>query len=183
MMIGRYRFNIYFVLAAAAGLVAGCAAIHKHEEKAGKIGPVSTLRLHLEATPYFPSDTEEAQIVRDSPVTLTVEKTPFITEADLDSARLLTVPALGGYDIQLKLRQHGTWVLEQITTENVGKHVAILCQFGDKIKEARWLGAIKIPKRISDGTITFTPDASKAELDVILAGWTNTIKQVNKANE
>lgn len=182
MMIARDRFNIYFVLAVAAVLAAGCGAIHKHQEKAGKIGPVATFRLHLEATPYFPEETEAAQIVRSSPVTLTVQKEPFITEGDLSSATLLNV--MGGYDLEVRLREHGTFILEEITTENVGKHIAIFTQFGAKTNsETRWLGAVTISKRNSTGTLTFTPDASKAELDEILAGWTNAIKQVNKAIE
>lgn len=181
MMIGRNRFNIYFVIAGVLAFAVGCGSMGGHKKDKDTKGPLATFRVHLEASPYFPTETEAAEIVRSDPVTLTVQKEPIVTEADLESARLLTV--LGGYDLEVKLRQHGTWVLEQYTTENVGKHLAVFCQFGDQIKEHRWLGAIKITKRISDGTLTFTPDASKPELDEILTGWTNTIKKVNKAIE
>jgi hypothetical protein len=44
--------------------------------------------------------------------------------------------------------------------------------------ESRWLAAPVIPRRISNGVLTFTPDASREEADLIAIGLNNVAKKV-----
>jgi len=176
-MIGRNRFNKYLLTVAVLVLAAGCQTSSSESKKDKKLH--ATLRVHLEASAWSADDTEEASIVRANPVKLVVQKEPILSEADVASAKALDT--LVGPAVQLRLRQHGTWILEQNTADNLGRHLAMFCQFGENLGEHRWLGVTKITRRIADGVITFTPDASHEELAQILTGWTNTIKEVDKA--
>ena len=37
----------------------------------------------------------------------------------------------------------------------------------------RWIAALLITRRIADGLLTFTPDASREEADAMVLGWNN----------
>jgi hypothetical protein len=82
----------------------------------------------------------------------------------------------------LKLDKRGTWLLEQATGMNPGKHLVIFSQFGEapdyKLNTGRWLAAPKIERRIADGTISFTPDATREESDAIVKGLNNVARKV-----
>ena len=92
--------------------------------------------------------------------------------------RIVEVP--GGFDLEIRFNRHGSWLLESYTTANVGKHMAIFCDFGPKhFREARWVGAPFIEKRLSKGVLVFTPDVSRAEAEEIVLGLDN----VGRKNE
>src|SRR5262249_27822910 len=153
---------IYLSLALAAAMLCGCRT-HKDDKETAEKKLLSTLRVHIEATPDGATHTTQVPIYRASPVELTVEEDPFLTEAHVASARVVGV--LGGFDIQIQLNRQGSWLLQEYSATNPGKHYAIFSQFGEKGKLSRWLAAPQFSKVISDGLIQFTPDASREEAD------------------
>jgi len=139
------------------------------------------LRLHMEAHPD--AGTQTVPIFRAHPYMITVEKQPFLTEANLEEAKLLDV--VGGYSISLKFDRQGTWLLDQYTTANRGRHVAIFCQWdpkpGEKLNQGRWLMAEQISKGITDGMLVFTPDADREEAEQIVTGLSNVGKKLHSS--
>jgi len=83
----------------------------------------------------------------------------------------------GTFDIQVKFDWHGTLVLDNVTTSNPGRRIAVFSQFG---KEGRWLAAPRPERRISDGTLTFTPDATREEAERIVRGINNLAAKIKK---
>jgi hypothetical protein len=71
--------------------------------------------------------------------------------------------------------------LEQFTAANPGRHLAIFGQWGDKLSAGRWLAAPLISRRITKGTIIFTPDASREEALKLVTGLSNIAKKNVKA--
>ena len=60
---------------------------------------------------------------------------------------------------------------------------AVLCRFGPKFKEVRWLNAPYISRRISNGIFQFTPDASREETEQIILGLKHTVEKDAKKNK
>lgn len=175
MISGRSRFNIYLLLALATASVCGCRT---SKNKQGDL--LSSLRVHVEATADNPMGSAKAQIYRASPVEISVEKEAFLTEADVAGAQVLDT--LGGFDLRIQLNREGTWLLQNYSASNLGKHYAIFSQFGEKGQKARWLAAPIFSRLISDGVLQFTPDASREECAEIVAGLNNRVKKT-KSNE
>jgi hypothetical protein len=175
MIIGRPRFNLYLLLALAAAMACGCRT-HKND----KAKQLATLRVHLESGAEGLSRELTVPIYRASPVDIRVEQEPFLTEAHVAGARVVDV--LGGFDLQIQLNRQGTWLLQEYSASNLGKHYAIFSQFGEKGKEARWLAAPQFARIMSDGVIQFTPDATREEADEIAVGL-NNIARKNESND
>ena len=57
--------------------------------------------------------------------------------------------------------------------------IAIFSQFGEEMKDYRWLAAPVINRRISDGVLVFTPDATREEAEEIALGLNNVAKKVH----
>ena len=177
MIIGRDFYRTYGMLAWAALLACGCASTE--EEKKDEL--VSTLRIHVEAS-GTPSDfCVRVPVSRESPVMVTVDKEPFLSEADVTEARLVEVA--GGFDLQIQFDHHGSLLLEQYTTSNPGRRLAIFSLFGKTPADHRWLAAPAVSRRITSGTITFTPDASRAETERIALGLNNVAKKNKERNK
>ena len=180
------RFNTYLILALIAGgavcaLPAADAPSGTNQTKSAKPDKkkkdtkYSTLRLHLEADRDGSTNRSgTVPIMRSDPMMVNVEKAPFLTEALVVSATV--VESLGGFEIKIQLDRQGTWLLENITTGNRGRRIAILSQFND----TRWLAAPKIDRRITDGVLTFTPDATKEEAQRIVKGLNEVARKAKK---
>lgn len=160
------QFNPYLALLLACLALAGCQTAGTRARK-----EISTLRVHLEVRPEPTGQTETVTVFRESPVELTVERSPFLTEVHVESAKL--VDAFGVPTIQVQLNRSGTWLLEQYTTAHRGRRMAIFSQFGERPEQARWLAAPLIRHRIADGFLVFTPDASREEAERIVRGLNN----------
>ncbi|MBI3848966.1 MAG: hypothetical protein HY298_01565 [Verrucomicrobia bacterium] len=172
MMIRSQRFNTYLLLTLCVSLTGGCRTAEskrKHE--------LTTLRLHLEVNPDGTQHNEPVPIYRAKPSLVNVDKKPFIDEGHVAKAAVIDV--LGGFAIQVQFDRQGTWLLEEYTTANKGKHIAIFSQFG----EVRWLAAPVISQRIADGLFTFTPDASRDEAERIVAGLNNVAGEIKKRSK
>lgn len=170
MIIGRRRFNIYLLLWLAA-VAAGCQT-----DKADKA--VATLEVHIETMPDAMDFTMAVPVFREHPVMVNVDKRPFLTEADVSEVKV--IESGGSFALEMHFTQRGSWLLENYTTTNPGKHFAVFCRFGPDLKESRWLGAPIVPGRISTGMLTFTPDASKEEADQIALGLNAVAKKVTE---
>lgn len=170
MITGPGRFNLYLLLVLTTAFTFGCRT-----EKNDKKKELATLRVHLESGADTLSGSIKVPIYRASPVELQVDKDPFLNEAHVASARVVDV--LGGFDLQIQLNRQGTWLLQEYSANNPGKHYAIFTQFGEKGKESRWLAAPIFTHLISDGLIQFTPDASREECEEIATGLNNIAKK------
>jgi len=167
MMKRWHRFNIYLGLALAIGSCCGCQTNSSKTKK-----PLSTLRLHQEMNTDPMGRSEEISIFREQPVKLTVNKAPFLTEANLKEAKV--VDTTGGFALSLQFDKQGGWLLEQYTAATRGKHIAIFTQFMNagehKLNSGRWLAAPLIHSHIADGLLIFTPDATREEAQRIALG-------------
>ncbi len=174
MVIRLTRFNLYLAAVLALVLASGCATEDaKHKQVPAKMD------LHLEVPPDGSNLSEPVPIYREKPVMINVQKEAILSELHVAEARVIMMP--GGFAIQLQFDRQGTWLLEEITTQNHGKRLAIHCDFGPELKESRWLAAPKISKGITDGLFTFTPDATREEADQIVLGLHNVGREVQKS--
>jgi len=173
MMICRARFNIYLLVALVAVIPCGCKSSgEKQSTKA-----LSTLRLHLEVGSDRTKSTESIPVYREKPIWLTVQKEPFLTEANVAAASV--VDEVGGYVLRIQFDQNGSVLLEECTTGNRGRRMGIFSQFAEKLKDYRWLAAPVISHRIADGVLVFTPDATREEAEEIAVGLNNVAKKTH----
>jgi preprotein translocase subunit SecD len=172
MMIRGKRFNIYLLAALTVVLACGCQS--SGEKRAKK--QLSTLRLHIECGNDQTKGSQSIPVYREKPMWVTAQKQPFLTEANVAGASV--VDEVGGYVIRLQFDGDGAILLEEFTTANRGRRIAIFSQFGEKLKDYRWLAAPTINHRITDGVLVFTPDATREEADEITRGLNNVAKKL-----
>jgi len=180
-MVQAKAFNIYFCLALVICFASGCKTTPEEQAKKKDKKLATVLRLHVETRPDNSGHQETISVIRDSPVQISIQKTPFLDESNIAQAQV--VDAMGGFSISLKFDRRGRWLLEQYSTANIGKRIAIYVQFGEGLKKSRWLAAPAVRKRIGDGVLTFTPDCSREEADEITKGLNNVAKKVQGKNE
>jgi len=173
MKIRWQRLNLYLVMALAVVLVAGCKS--PEERKAKKL--LATFRLHLEGRRDGTRSTEPVPIYRANPIMVRVEMIPFLDEGHVSSAKVIDV--VGGFALQIQFDHRGTGLLEECTTVNRPRRAAIFCQFGEDLKESRWLAAPVLSRRITDGILTFTPDTTREEAEEIAQGLNNVSEKVH----
>lgn len=173
-MRARYRwFNYYFLGLLLLGLGTGCLS---PEEKANRKA-ASTIRLYIESDYDTTGDkTTLIPIMRSNPVTIRIEKNPVLSEAYIADAAL--VETMGGFAIQVTFDYHGKLVLEALSSTHRGRRVAIYSMWN----EGRWLAAPQLSSRLTEGTLVFTPDATRQEAERIVRGLNNiAIKIGNKS--
>jgi len=162
------RFNLYLLLTAVVVLT-GC------KTKADK---TASLRIYIESRAQTSTSGETVALLRSHPVTVTVNREPILTEANVVAAALMETP--GGHAIEVKFDSTGTYVLEQFTSANPGRHFVLFSQWTEKAGDSRWLAAPIISRRIATGVYSFTPDASREECVLIVTGLNNMAKKVAK---
>jgi hypothetical protein len=168
MKIRLATFNIYLLLSALAWST-GC----RTPEERQHAREASTLRVYVD-TGRNGNSSGGITVYRSNPIQISVEREPFLTEAELESAAVIDMP--GGFGIQAQFNGHGAMILEQVTVAHKGEHLAIQSTFS----ETRWLAAPVITRRISNGQLIFTPDATRDEADRIVRGVTNVIAKIKK---
>lgn len=156
----RHRFNFYLLTALSALLFCGCAS-HKKKEL------VTVLRVHAEAKDNT-TFTSKIKLYESDPMEMVVDQSPLLSDAQVEKASV--VEALGGFALVLQFDKRGQWLLDQHTSLNLGRHLAIFVQYGEKSEKARWLAAPILSSRISDGALIFTPDVTRDEADLIVKG-------------
>jgi preprotein translocase subunit SecD len=176
MMIKPARcFNIYLCAALTLVLASGCEDFHKPKKER----EVATVSLHLEQDPDGISDIEAASIYRSAPIVISVQTQPFLDSRSLDEASVLDEPG-GLFSIRLKFNWEGIAILDTISSSNPGRRIAI---FGDFKGKKRWLASPVVRKRISNGVLVFTPDATREEADSIVHGLNDVAKQMKEDNK
>jgi preprotein translocase subunit SecD len=173
MKVCARQFNIYFALAAAFALLCGCQTGKNDKQKV-----VGALRVHIETSPGPEGTSQTISVLRSDPVLVTIATMPILTEANIVAARIVDSP--GGFAIEIQFDETGAWTLEQYSASNPGKHFAIFGQWGDKLANGRWLAAPLITRRIANGVLVFTPDASREEAGQLVLGLNNAAAQSKK---
>jgi preprotein translocase subunit SecD len=173
MMLDRKRFNIYLVAALTALLAWGCQSPETKKKK-----ELASLRLYIETNPHALAHSQVIQILREAPFDVTVEQNPFLSEGNVAEAKVIN--AMGGYAISIQFNTEGKMLLEQYTSANQGRKVAVFSQWGKDMAQHRWLAAPAVNRRNSNGLFVFTPDASREEADEIVLGLNNVSKKMRK---
>jgi len=175
MTIRITRFNLFFWLLLAGSLGWGCQT-GQGQKKAPKTG-YNLLRLHLEVNPDGTDKSSIVTIGQLTPFTVNVLKTGFVDEAHLARASVVD-DDVGGFQMRIQLNRQGSWLLEQYTLSSKGKHIAVFAE----LDKGRWLAAPIITKGVSDGVLTFTPDATREEAEKLALGLNKTIKKLRGQN-
>ena len=149
------RFNTILQLIAVLALAAGCATGKKEDKQ------LAILRVHLETAGNVLGSSQDVSVLRSEPMLVTIAVQPVLTEANLIAARLLD--NAGGFAVEVQFDEAGGRMLELYSSSNPGKHFAIFGQWDDKLKDGRWLAAPLINRRLANGNISFSPDASREE--------------------
>ena len=165
MKTGRQYINIILLL---AGMLAGCQSPDDKEKQ------FSLIKLHAESSDSGSDFSKTVPIYRASPTYVTIDRNSFLDENDLVKA---SVEEDNGFSIRLQFNEHGILLLENVTRANQGGRIAIFCDFG---QESRWLGAPAFARPITDGIVTFTPDATREEADRIVRGLNNMVSDTDK---
>jgi hypothetical protein len=149
----------------------GCAWFHKK-----KAEPVGAVRVHIESPDKVESDIQTVSVLRADPVLVPIAKEAILTEADLLKASLVTSP--GGFYVELQFDSTGALTLEQFSAAYGGKHLVVFGQWGEKLKDGRWLAAPIIQGRNAAGRLAFTPDMTREEAQQWVDGLNHTAKKL-----
>lgn len=169
------RFNVYLTLLLMLALC-GCALFDKK-----KAQPVGAVRVHIESPASGGSDTQVVSVLRADPVLVPISKEQFLTEADLLKAALVQSP--GGFFVELKFDAMGALSLEEFSAAYAGKHFVIFGQWGEKLKDGRWLAAPLIEGRNATGILSFTPDMTRDEAQQWVDGLNHVAKKLGTAKK
>ncbi|MEY4387734.1 MAG: hypothetical protein RLY20_3017 [Verrucomicrobiota bacterium] len=161
MNIATRRFNLYLLALLGAAFITACASSKKEKQ------PETSLRVHTEATSTT-AFTKKVSLLEQSPIDLVVDQSPLLSDLDVDSASV--VNSLGGYAIVIKFNKRGQWLLDEHSSLNIGRHLVVFVQYGEKPAKAKWIAAPIISNRISDGALIFTPDVSREDAEAIVKG-------------
>lgn len=164
MVIRWMRFNTYLLLLACA--LCGCETTRSKADKAQ-----ARLTVAVESNREAEGRSESITVSRAQPITLKIQSSALLNETHVADAQLLD--SFGGFTIRIQFTSMGTHLLEQYTAQYPGRRFAISAQFGEKEMQTRWLAAPVLNRRISDGILTFTPDASREEAELIVRGLNN----------
>jgi len=165
MVIRWFRFNTYLLLLLACGLC-GCETTSRKSDKA-----IARLTVTVESNREAEGRSEFITVSRAQPIKLKIQSSALLNETHVAEARL--VDSFGGFTMRIQFTSMGTHLLEQYTAQYPGRRFAIASQFGEKEMQVRWLAAPVIKRRITDGVLVFTPDASREEAELIVRGLNN----------
>jgi hypothetical protein len=169
MKIRFASFNTYLTwLALLAPLLGGC--LTTRSEKRAE----ASLRFHLEANLDGTERSQAITIGRSDPFAMGVETRCFLTEFNIEQATVVDTP--GGFALSIQFNKEGGWILEQYSTVNKGRRVAIAAEFG----ELRWIAAPVMRDRITNGLFVFTPDTTREEAEKIARGVNVVAEKVRK---
>jgi preprotein translocase subunit SecD len=167
MVIRLVQFNLKLLLIVSLVSLIGCRTPEKKAEKVQAL-----LRIHMETNPYPPDQSDKIKVLRSMPMTINVEKSPFLNESHIIAAQVLHTG--DGFLVMVKFNQQGQWLLEQYTASNQKRRLAIRSQFRVSTNVYdRWIAAPVITKPIKDGVLSFTPDADRTESKAMVQGWNN----------
>jgi hypothetical protein len=183
MKIWRRSFNIY-LLGALAGLLMSCAsggtdkpAAEKDKKPAGEKtkkpsrSEASTIRFHYVINADGTDRCLPISVYRANPITLYIDRTPFLWEASITGATVTS--NFGTYGLRLEFDRQGAITLQTFTTTFKSRHFAIFSDFG----QSRWLAAPLVTRICTNGVFEFAPDASREETERIARGLNNLVRK------
>ncbi len=172
------RFNSYLLVLVAACLAA-CETTQPGGAPKGAKG-VATLRIHLEthSDPLGLSRQITVGTVGREEAQTFLVTAPMISEETLVAARLWEGNA-DQFAIHLQFDREGQRILEMLSMSYRGKRLAIMSQF----PEARWIGTVRMDRRIADGTLLFRPEATREEAEQIVHLLNGTVAKLKKYKE
>lgn len=176
MVIRGKRFNFYLLFSILLTLVVGCQNTEYKRKKQDTV-----LHIYMEAGRESADFSQPTVVGRTSPITVNIERRPFLTEDYVTEAKIVEV--MGGFALQVQFDRTGTILLEQYTASNPRKRLVVFCQFGQKLEHTRWLAAPAVYKRIPNGILTFTPDASREETEAIELGLQNHARKTQPKSD
>jgi len=180
MVIVGMRFNTYLRTSLVLALLCGCQSPESKSKK-----QLSIVGVHLEAIGEDSTHNEKVPIYREHPIMLNILRDPFLTQSNVKKASV--VDSVGGFSLRLEFDQRGSQLLEQYSAGNIGKHLVIAGEFmistNSKVAEKRWLAAPRITRRINDGALVFTPDATRDEAEHFALGLNNVAKELGQKTE
>lgn len=150
-------------------LLAGLPALAAAKEKKPK--DPEFLRIYFESPRDTTTRAIEAKVGRSNPMTIKVEKVPILSESHMKIIELVDLG--GGSSLRITFNRTGKRLLENYTATGVGRRLVVQTQF----EEMRWLAAPRITRRLPDGILVFTPDASPEELERLVRGITKAMKK------
>jgi preprotein translocase subunit SecD len=161
-------FNL--VLALAMASVSACSTASSDRQK-----PIETFRVHLESRHDIPERSMPAEIGEANPMRFTVEKLPILSEIHVEEAALLEQS--DGFTVQVRFNGMGARILEGYSSAAIGRHFLIMTEIDE---EVRWIAAPLIRHRNSEGTLTFTPQATREEMQRLVAGLNGAVEKRRK---
>jgi len=167
---GRWGwFSPMWILACLLGCVlVGCAG---KKSKKDPDKDASTLRLHMETQPGI-LGSGKVKVIRSQPITIAIEKEPFLDEGFVKAARVMETP--GGHAIGVEFTERGALRLQMATGTRAGRRMVIWSRW----TEGRWLAAVIVSRANDTGVIVFTPDASREECERIVRGLNNVAMKI-----
>jgi preprotein translocase subunit SecD len=167
----RSNINGIFCALALVCLFSACKTPEKKKET--EHGKEDTLlKLHIEKDRDDKPDQADVPIYRQRPIMVHIDTNEILNNYDIKSAGL--VETEGGFAIRIEFDDHGKRVIENITAREAGKHFVIYAAF----PEVRWLAAPRINRRIANGELIFTPDATREEAERIVSGINHVSKKI-----
>ncbi len=106
--------------------------------------------------------------------TMYIGASPVLNDVHIEEASAHDT-ADGSVAIQLQLNRQGKRILENMSGAYRGKRLAVSASF----PELRWLCCVRMDKLMSDGHLTFFPNASPEECDRIAKGMNLVIAELN----
>ncbi|MBI5799888.1 MAG: hypothetical protein HZA92_04055 [Verrucomicrobia bacterium] len=172
MKLRPLRFNSYlFVLTAA--LLSACESTSP-TGSAKAASEVATLRVHMETHADPMGRSRQISVGREERQTFFVAPA-MLSERNLAAARLLE-GVEGQFAIQLQFDRDGVRELEMMSMSYRGKRLAL----GSQFPEPRWIGTVRMDRRIADGTLLFRPDATYEEALRIVRLLNSTVEKLKK---
>ncbi len=169
MKIRLIAFNTYLAwVVLLAPILCGCLTTSSKKKEA-------SLRFHLEANLDGTERSQPITIGRTSPFAMGIESRSFLTEFNIEHASVVDSPG-GGFALSIQFNKEGGWILEQYSTVNKGRRMAIVAEFG----ELRWIAAPTLRDRITNGLFVFTPDTTREEAERIADGVNVVAEKVRK---
>src|SRR5262245_12559182 len=115
MIIRRFGFNIYLASVFLTALGLGCRT-----EEGKRNHQYATFTVHVEIRNDQSDATKLISVLRSSPITLTVNKEPFLDESMVKSARVVDAQG-GGFVLQVEFTKQASLTLEQQSARALGK--------------------------------------------------------------
>ncbi len=147
----------------------------KKSKKEKKPKLIESIRVYVETKHDIEERSLSAVVGRSSPMRFMVEKLPILNEVHVESARLLD--QFGSFQVQIKFNSLGSRILESYTAAAAGRHLLIMTEIEN---EGRWIAAPLIRRRLGDGQLVFTPDASREHMDLLVRGLNHLVEKNRK---